>query len=176
MPFCLTCGAEVDEYDSAYYARNMLCIPCWTRKSSEIAMASCSRCGTRVRLEEARRRGGSLYCGYCASELERLERIPVCPLCNKKMESWQKALRLSNGKTVHQACALAPTARVKVFCAICGRETDYFRLSPTGLPYCNRCDKSLAGGSSYGTGSSVSVGHDHPLLASLVGRIGAMIG
>jgi len=177
MPYCLTCGAEVDESDSAYYPRNMLCIPCYVRKSSEITMASCSRCGTRVRQEEARRKGGGLYCGYCASELERIERIPICSLCNKKMESWHKTIRLSNGKIVHQECAASPKYRVKVFCTICGRETDYFRISPAGFPYCNRCDKSPGAATASGdTGVMVTVSHDHPLLESLVGKIGAMLG
>ena len=177
MQYCLVCGTEVDEYDSAYYSRSMLCIPCWTRKSSEVAMASCSRCGTRMRQDEIKHKGGAQYCTYCFNELERLERIPICPLCSKKMESYQKTLKLSNGKMVHEACATAPNARVKVFCSICGRETDYFRVSPAGIIYCSRCDKSGAAGTPLAAATSgVSVSHDHPLLESLVGRIGAMIG
>jgi late competence protein required for DNA uptake (superfamily II DNA/RNA helicase) len=176
MPYCLTCGAGVDEFDSAYYARNMLCIPCYVRKSSEIAMASCSRCGTRVRQEEARRKGGMLYCGYCFSELERLERIPVCPLCSKKMEDYQRTLRLSNGKKAHLDCATAPSARVRVFCSTCGKETDYFRVSPAGIIYCIKCDKAGAAGTPGAAEKGVQTTHDHPFLESLVGRIGAMLG
>ena len=176
MPYCLTCGSEVDEFDSAYYARSMLCIPCYVRKSSEAAMVSCSRCGTRVRQDEARRKGGSQYCSYCFNELERLERIPVCSLCSKKMESWQKTIKLSNGKTVHGSCATAPSSRVRVFCSICGKETDYFRISPAGIIYCNHCDKSGAPGTPSAASGGASSSHDHPFLESLVGRIGAMIG
>jgi len=172
--YCLTCGSMVDEWDSAYYARNMLCIPCYGRKTSEVAMSSCSRCGTRVRQEEARRKGGSLYCNYCFNELERLESIPVCSLCRKKMESWQKTVKLSNGKKVHTDCATAPSARVKVFCTFCGKETDYFRISPSGVIVCFKCDKSGASGGSAEKGAGAP--HDHPLLESLVGKIGAMLG
>lgn len=176
MPYCLSCGAEIDEYDSGYYSRNMLCIPCYDRKAQAADMVSCSRCGTRVPRDSAESKKGSLYCSYCYSELERLDRIPICSLCNKNLESYQKSLRLSNGKTVHLACATAPNARVKVFCAICGKETDYFRVSPAGLPYCSRCDKSGAASTPASAASGVSVSHDHPLLESLVGRIGSMIG
>ena len=102
MPFCLSCGAGIDDYDSAYYARNMLCIPCYVRKASEIAMVNCTRCGIRVRQEEAKRRGSGMYCNYCASELERQERTPICPLCKKAIESWQKSTRTPDGHIVHR--------------------------------------------------------------------------
>ncbi|MCX6772384.1 MAG: hypothetical protein NTV88_01275 [Candidatus Micrarchaeota archaeon] len=177
MPYCLVCGTDVDELDSAYYSRSMLCIPCWTRKSSEVAMAGCSRCGTRMRQDEVRRKNGNIYCSYCFNELERIERIPVCTLCKKNMETWHKTLRLSNGKNVHQECAVSPKYRVKVFCSICGTETDYFKLSPAGFPYCHKCDKSPGAASASGdTGVTVTFSHEHPLLESLVGKIGAMLG
>jgi len=166
MPNCLTCGAGIDEYDSGYYSRSMLCIPCYSRKSTEVAMASCSRCGTRVRSEEARRKGGAIYCSYCVSELERVERMPVCGMCSKKIESWQKTFRMANGQLVHSECASAAPGRMaNAFCSICGKQVDYFRILPGGKAICPKCDRESK--------ESVS---KKAIVASLIDKIGAMIG
>ena len=94
----------IDEYDSGYYARNMLCIPCYGRKSSEAESISCSRCGTRVRRYEAKELEGRQLCNYCYSEISRVEHLPACAVCREKIEPWQKSERLPDGKVVHSAC------------------------------------------------------------------------
>ncbi len=167
MPNCLTCGAGIDEYDSAYYARNMLCIPCYTRKASE-SFASCSRCGSRVKADEARRRQGGLYCTYCASELERQDALPNCSICGSRIEGWQEKTRSSSGQFAHASCTkfLPPGKRPPVSCVVCGKETDRFRLIG-GKPVCSRCASSQARGSPLPA---------RTLMASVVDRIGAMLG
>lgn len=104
MPFCLACGSGIDEYDSGYYARNMMCIPCYGRKMSEVPMISCSRCGVRIKQQESKERGGNRYCYYCASEKEREARMPVCPICKSRIEEWQKSITAPDGKAVHASC------------------------------------------------------------------------
>lgn len=169
MPNCLTCGSGIDEYDSAYYARNMLCIPCYTRKASEIPSISCSKCGIRVKQEEARSRRGNYYCSYCASELERVERLPVCPLCARKIESYQSSTKLSDGKIVHSDCASkAHDKKLQAKCSVCGRETPFFKVLPNGKTVCPRCDREGA--------TTHSPRHAMPIIVRLVDRIGQMIG
>ena len=104
MAFCLSCGTGIDEYDSGYYARNMLCIPCYNQKISEVPMASCSRCGMRVKRSEARERHSDYHCAYCFSEEERQAAIPKCPICDKQVESWQESAKSSKGSLAHLSC------------------------------------------------------------------------
>lgn len=104
MPYCQTCGSMIDEYDSGYYARNMLCIPCYSRKASEVEYVSCARCGTRIRRYEAREGGGRRLCNYCYNEVSRVEKLPTCAVCKKKIEAWQKTERLSETKIAHADC------------------------------------------------------------------------
>ncbi|VVC01690.1 Uncharacterised protein [uncultured archaeon] len=104
MPYCQACGSMIDEYDSGYYARNMLCIPCYGRKSSEVESIGCARCGTRVRKYESRERQGRQYCNYCYNELSRVERLPVCLVCHERIEGWQKAQKLPDGRMAHESC------------------------------------------------------------------------
>ncbi|MCX8174673.1 MAG: hypothetical protein N3E51_00505 [Candidatus Micrarchaeota archaeon] len=153
----------VDEFDSAYYPRNMLCIPCWTRKSSEVHMVGCSRCGTRLRAEEAKHKAGRLLCNYCFTELERIERLPICPLCKKPLQPYEKQIRLSSGLLAHSACALSKKGEAKVFCSSCGQETEHFRIFG-GFPLCAKCERQQKPATQ---GS---------LLASLLDRVGAMLG
>jgi len=164
--YCLTCGAEVEEYDSGYYARSMLCIPCYERKEEQLEMVACARCGTRVRREEARLRKGERFCSYCASEIDRSER-PLCPVCRKTIESWQKSVRLANNNVVHEECALERREgkRSVAFCSFCGQETDFYKSLPDGKAICAKCD-------SHGAQYS----RNETLLSRLVDRIGSMIG
>ncbi|VVB99328.1 Uncharacterised protein [uncultured archaeon] len=167
MPYCLSCGSEIEEYDSGYYARNMLCIPCYDRKAEAAEMASCSRCGTRVRKEEAAYRKGERCCHYCAAEIDRQE-LPVCPLCRKRIESYQKPFRMANGQLVHRECAESTQGagkKVEAVCSVCGKRVDMFRVLPSGKAICARCDAAAP-----------QSAHDHPILESLIGRIGEMIG
>ena len=166
MPNCLTCGAGVDEYDSGYYSRNMQCIPCYVQKTSESAV-SCTKCGTRVRRDEAKREGGSIYCSYCASEIERVEREPICGVCSKRIESWQKPFRLANGQFVHPECAksMPGISHASAFCSFCGKETDYFKILPGNRAICAKCDRQGAAANSGRT-----------IMGSIFDRIGAMIG
>ncbi|MEM4554292.1 MAG: hypothetical protein QXT25_00375 [Candidatus Anstonellaceae archaeon] len=138
MPHCLTCGALVDEFDSAYYPRGMLCIPCYVRKGAE-STAFCSKCGTRLRVDEAKRKGGSLFCSFCAGEIERKERLPFCRICGQKIESFQKQLRLADASIAHTDCAIR--TKSQVFCSFCNAKTDKFKVLPSGLTICAVCSK-----------------------------------
>lgn len=166
MPYCLACGSMIDEYDSGYYARNMFCIPCYNRKSSEIAMVSCSRCGVRVRQEEAKRRNAGVYCNYCNSELERAARVLVCPVCKKPVESWQKSMKAPSGPVLHIECAEKSQRRgTAARCIRCGRQTEVYKVTADGLVVCYACATRKQ-----------EANADHPLLRRMVDRIGSMIG
>jgi formylmethanofuran dehydrogenase subunit E len=166
MPNCLVCGAGIDEYDSGYYARNMLCIPCYVRKTSEVASVNCTRCGIRIKQDEARKHNSMYYCNYCASELDRQERMQVCPICKKPVESWQKSVKSPSGVLVHTECAASQEKRkIAARCVRCGQETDSYRVTNGGLVVCATCVRR---------GEEATA--DHPLLRSMMDRIGAMIG
>ncbi|MCX8194561.1 MAG: hypothetical protein N3G22_00420 [Candidatus Micrarchaeota archaeon] len=149
MQHCLSCGATIDEFDSAYYARTMLCIPCWTRKASELAKSPCPRCGVLVRKEEARLREGRYYCGHCFFELERLEKIPqkpLCTLCRNAIEDWQGSIRSPAGQFFHKSCLEdIKKGRHAARCIRCGRQTDIYSVSPDGLITCFECAKKGEG-------------------------------
>lgn len=169
MQNCLTCGSGIDEYDSGYYARNMLCIPCYNRKASEVPSVSCGKCGRRIRQDEARGRRGAYYCSGCFSEIEREEGLPTCPLCKKRIEYWQESLKLSNADLVHASCAEKQQKRsLRAYCSFCKKEVDLFKVLPNSRIICVKCDRAGA--------ASAARGHDSTMLASLVDRIGAMIG
>ncbi len=119
-----------------------------------------------MRSEEARRKGGSIYCGYCASEIDRAERLPKCSICARKIESYQQSTRLSGGGAAHSECAAkARRGNASVFCSICGKQTDRFKLLPGGKAICARCDSSKA-----------QAEKGRTALASIVDAIGSMLG
>ncbi len=142
MPNCLSCGSDVGEYDSGYYSRSMLCITCWTQKASQVPSILCSKCGMTMRQEEARMRNGSNYCGYCYSELERIERMPVCHLCEHRIEGYQQSIRTADYQLVHSECAQKSRQQgraVSARCSYCRAVTDRFKVSREGWIMCSRC-------------------------------------
>lgn len=142
MPNCLTCGSGIDEYDSGYYSRNMLCIPCYSRKASEVPMASCGKCGVRIRQDEARNRRGTYYCNYCVGELERLDRVPGCAICRQKVESYDRSMKSAKGM-VHVSCAesVMREGAVTAICSNCLKETKFFKVMPNNDVLCLKCGK-----------------------------------
>ena len=178
MPSCLSCGSEVGEYDSGYYSRSMLCIPCYTAKAAEIQMTSCVKCGMRIRKDEARQRGGGTCCNFCFSELERVERLPKCEACERRIESWQKPIKSVEGRFYHADCAQKmKDKRVMAECAYCHQPTDHFTLVDGGRVMCSRCSAKDARRQPGRTdGSIFTSGSGRPLLAAFVDRIGQMIG
>jgi len=142
MPYCLSCGSMIDEYDSAYYARNMTCISCYSRKAFEAQMISCAKCGVRMRADQAKARKGGSYCNYCTEELERLERRKTCSVCGQPIDSWEKAIPLLKGPS-HEACAKRLGTTVLRRCSFCGTETARFRFYPGGKVACQKCDSGV---------------------------------
>ncbi|MCX8197433.1 MAG: hypothetical protein N3G80_03920 [Candidatus Micrarchaeota archaeon] len=151
MQHCLTCGVEVEESDSAYYPRGMLCIPCYVRKSAE-SVAFCSRCGTRIRSEEIKRKSSQPYCSYCAAELERKELLPRCRFCNQKIESFQERIKLADQSLSHTHCAAGK--RIEVFCSFCKKRTEHFKILPGGSIICPLCYRSESQRRDFGGRSS----------------------
>ncbi|MFA6489712.1 MAG: hypothetical protein WCT52_03435 [Candidatus Micrarchaeia archaeon] len=177
MPNCLSCGAGIDEYDSGYYSRSMLCIPCYTAKMSEVPMANCGKCGMRIRRDDARSRGGGIYCNYCFSELDRVERLPKCEDCERRIESWQKSIKSAEGRFYHAECAQKmKDKRVMAVCSFCGTATDRFRLSREGKVMCSRCSAREARPHASSPNNTLPAREHRPLLASFIDRIGQMIG
>ncbi|MEM2138306.1 MAG: hypothetical protein QW568_04420 [Candidatus Anstonellaceae archaeon] len=171
MPNCLTCGIGIDEFDSAYYSRSMLCVPCWTLKCSAIAMANCSRCGVRVRQDEARQRRGSYYCNYCISELERLDRLPECYLCTKKIQPHEKSVKPSGARTAHLSCAqkILEEHEMIAICSVCLAETKFFKVLPDGKVLCLKCARRSP--QQLSAEQSGKSSHDHPLMGRMVTRL-----
>ena len=169
LPNCLGCGAGIDEYDSGYYSRSMLCIPCYTLKASAIAMASCARCGVRIRQDEARSRRGSYYCNYCLSELDRIDREPTCPICARKIESYERAVKLAEGKTAHVACAeeKIKAHALSAVCYSCLRETSFFKILPNHRILCLDCARKAESG----LASQPSKAQGASLVSGLMGSI-----
>lgn len=171
MSNCLVCGIGIDEFDSAYYSRSMLCIPCYTRKASEIPMAGCQRCGVRVRQDEIRQRRGSYYCNYCLSEIERIDRLPECYLCAKKIREHEKSIKTSGMRPVHASCAekYASERSVTAICSACLKETKFYKVMPDGRALCLSCGRLSP--QELASEQGQEPGGGHPLMGRLVTRL-----
>lgn len=165
----MSCGIGVDEFDSAYYSRSMLCVPCYTLKASAIAMTSCARCGVRIRQDEARQRRGSYYCNYCLSELNRIDSEPTCSLCARKIDSYERAVKLAEGRVTHVVCAEEKIRghTLSAVCYSCLRETSFFKILPNNRILCLDCARKAESGLPLQSAKP----HDASLVSGLMGRI-----
>lgn len=131
----------------------------------------------RVRQEEAHQRGGAAYCGYCHSELERIERMPVCPLCEHRIEGYQQSIRTSDYQLVHSECAQKSHQQGKAVsarCSYCRAITDHFKVSREGWIMCSRC--SMKSGRKIGEFTSAeALRSGGSILSTLADKIGMML-
>lgn len=140
MVYCLNCGASIDEYDGAYYARSMNCIPCYNRKQSESAARSCMRCGRSIRTDEARSHKGSLLCAYCFSEMQRIERIVRCALCRRELIEWEEKFKMPDGSLICKNCNSERTGRfAPKVCSMCKKPASLKFLDENGSALCMAC-------------------------------------
>jgi len=172
MVYCLNCGAQIDEYDSGYYARSMFCIPCYNRKQSEAAARSCTRCGRSIRADEARSYKGGQLCCFCFGEMQRLERVVRCKICQHEIGDWDEKFRLAEGGFMCKGCHEERTGKIAPkICAVCKKPSSLKFLDEKGNALCMPC----ATNSPAARAQMRAVAQGEPKISSLIGRIRKML-
>lgn len=170
MVYCLNCGSSIDEYDGAYYARSMLCIPCFNRKQSEASARSCSRCGRSIRTDESKSHKGLTYCSYCFSEIQRLESAIFCSFCKKQIMDWEEKSKMPDGKYCCAKCRDSSAGKsAPKLCSMCKKPSPLKFIGEDGTALCMECANK-----SPSTRAQMHA-QSQPRLSLLVGRIRSML-
>ena len=160
--FCLRCGAGIEEWDAAYYARQMLCIPCWQRKQAEAAKKPCQKCYVRAREGELRFFRDKYLCPYCYREAQAEVKAKECAFCKKWIEDWEKKFQLPDGHFICEGCHRKGLGKLGLKCSKCGRPPKYPYMAPDGKIYCENC-------------AVEAKAEAQPLLARAVSKIAKML-
>ncbi len=140
MVYCLNCGKIIDEWDSGYYARQMLCIPCWDRKEVEGRKRPCGRCGVRTSPDSGSSFRGGFYCRACVRELEREREARTCHVCRRFVENWEKIFQSPDGKPVCERCHKSGLGKMGAkTCSRCGRAVEKAAAVEGERIYCESC-------------------------------------
>ncbi len=159
--FCLRCGTPIADWDSAYYARSMFCIPCYQSKQREAASLPCAKCGVRTSKDELEDFRGKSLCTYCLREAKQEVANKECAFCKKWIEDWEEKFRLPDGKPVCKACHDSQKGRFALrACSKCGKGTPVTYFSPDGKMLCQPCAISAKNQAA------------QPLFIRAVGKIG----
>jgi hypothetical protein len=160
MVYCLKCGTLIEEdWDSGYYAREMLCIPCYDRKQIEGMKKPCRRCGVRASEESGGSVRGSFYCGGCKRELEREIELRTCFVCKRFIESYESLHQSPDGKPMCEKCfqSRGGKAGAKV-CSKCGKAAQKIAIIEENRALCERCyaDEARLKARRRGVGSKIA--------------------
>lgn len=161
--FCLTCGTIVPEWDSAYYARSMLCIPCWQNKQREASTQPCGRCAVRTKKDELAFFREKYLCPYCLREAKQEVHDKECASCKKWIENWEKKFQMPDGRFICHSCHEKSKGKFGMRCEKCGKMPKYPFSSPDGKVLCEIC------------AIKVHKGQQAPLFARAVSKVAAML-
>jgi len=161
--FCMRCGTELPEYDTAYYARNMLCITCYGAKQREAATSPCGRCGVRANKDEMKFFRDKNLCTYCLREAQQEAHDKECALCKKWIEDWEEKFRMPSGQFACKKCHDSSKGKFGLqVCSHCGKKADSALFSPDGKIFCQVCALKYAKPA------------NKPLLARVVTKFGRL--
>lgn len=104
MEQCVQCGYQIEDWDSGYYARGMLCLTCYQRKVESDALKPCRRCGLRVRPDLLREFRGQNICPNCVPEAQAEVERHECVLCRRWIKDWEARHHLPDGRLVCGPC------------------------------------------------------------------------
>ncbi len=122
MTYCLTCGKMIEEYDSGYYARNMLCIPCYETKRIDSGKVQCLRCMRSLFPSEMKSLEGHGYCPDCHRRLALEIESRRCNICRRVLGDWENRLKTPDNKVVCKKCHDEKMGKLGTKqCALCGR-------------------------------------------------------
>ncbi len=104
MPYCVGCGTQIEEWDSGYYARQMMCISCYNRKQDRMFKKMCVNCGNVARPEQGGEINGHFYCSDCYRSETKAIAKRTCHVCKRVLDPWEKRVVSPDGKTVCEKC------------------------------------------------------------------------
>lgn len=130
----------IEDWDSGYYARQMLCIPCWSARQADARKTPCRRCGMRVSEESGGSIRGAFYCGSCKREVEREIQTRTCFVCKKFIESWENVHQSPDGKPICDKCFGTKSGRSGAkICIRCGKALQKLVLRVGEPELCENC-------------------------------------
>ena len=138
--YCMKCGAMVDEWDSGYYARGMLCINCYNTKAADSLKAQCSYCGRRTMPSDGKEITGKFFCSNCYGEEEKRILKATCHVCGKMLESWEPRHTAPDGSVVCENCYKKGMGRLGIrTCHKCGDNASQKFIDEEGRAFCLKC-------------------------------------
>lgn len=141
---CQSCGSMIEDWDASYWARNMLCITCYERKSEEEKRRPCMACGARLRPDQLELYKNRYLCHWCAKDAKADAARHECAFCHKWIDEPSKAQKTSDGKPVCAQCVEKNAAKSGgMRCYKCGEKGKFPFFSPNGKVYCEKCADDL---------------------------------
>ncbi|OIO21372.1 hypothetical protein AUJ17_03545 [Candidatus Micrarchaeota archaeon CG1_02_47_40] len=94
----------IEEWDTGYYARNQLCIPCFGTYRDAFRKVRCGFCGLEIMPENSRKIKDKTACRNCYSDQKRDIEKNTCLGCKKYINSWEKKYSLLNEGVLCEKC------------------------------------------------------------------------
>lgn len=140
MDYCTSCGTEIEDWDTGYYARNLLCIGCYDRKKISDAMRPCERCGIHSMPEQLTEFRKQHVCQNCLSEAKREAARKECAYCHHWIEDWETKFEIPDGHFICQKCHDTSVGKgAGEVCSKCGKAPKFPFFAPDGNTYCENC-------------------------------------
>ncbi len=120
MTYCQKCGRLTEEWDTGYYARDLMCITCYKTYTESFRKVRCTFCAVPVPPENIKYITGQAACKNCYDDQKRRIENSSCRSCKKHINAWEKRHPLPRGGFVCDDCYKSNAAKMAAReCARC---------------------------------------------------------
>ncbi|MEM2962937.1 MAG: hypothetical protein QXW70_01845 [Candidatus Anstonellales archaeon] len=104
MTYCIKCGRLTEPWDFAYYARDLMCIPCYKQYIDSVRKMRCALCAIQILPEDVVYLKKRPLCRQCYSE--EIERITTtsCRGCKRIVKKYEPSHKLPQGGILCDDC------------------------------------------------------------------------
>ncbi len=104
MQNCTRCGATIEDWDSSYYARGLLCQPCYDSIHAHDNKELCNGCYSYVEKNKDHCVLGKFYCGRCYQTQKEIMKGKICKDCGRLLPDNEKRMFQDDGSIVCASC------------------------------------------------------------------------
>ncbi|HQT44991.1 MAG TPA: hypothetical protein PLO51_03375 [Candidatus Micrarchaeota archaeon] len=104
MQYCTRCGADIEEWDSAFYVRGLVCQPCYDSMHAHDNKELCNGCYSYAEKNKDQYILGKFYCDRCYQAQKEIMKGKICKDCGRLLPDNEKRMFQDDGSIVCTDC------------------------------------------------------------------------
>ncbi|MBM3229409.1 hypothetical protein FJZ26_03170 [Candidatus Parvarchaeota archaeon] len=104
MAYCTKCASEIEQWDTGFYTRDLLCHVCYDARKEIARRGLCVGCSSFAKKNDRHVIKGHFYCDECFDREMGEIAQRSCIMCKKELEGYMPRKTAPRGGVVCMAC------------------------------------------------------------------------